>query len=339
MKRSITTLRKGRSARGLSVLTKIHLVVLALALLSVFCITTYFRGVENILVRSTLTLPQDINPATKYYYINHLIWDSKGCQKWSHPNLHLSPDNSTTALSLTPAQSTNIAQRQIEKSSTSTGIAISLAKAVSKFGPGMLNLLCQKLPTQQAYFYEPQNIDLLLLIGIEGVTYQEVADCLELNAASPSNSRTWHNLDGSNLTTYEYRSKRGRTHVYLAPFSMSYPEYIQQNASKLLEARNMEGCNRYDNAEDYVQGTRWYTSDALQLGILQRYDYFLKVDLDIEFNKSSVLSFDILNDMKIRGALFGHTGKTADSSCDCTLFCRFTHRVLGPTLRFRRIYP
>ncbi|KAL3938748.1 MAG: hypothetical protein SGBAC_006398 [Bacillariaceae sp.] len=195
-----------------------------------------------------------------------------------------------------------------------TGIAVTLAKRKGKRGKDLLNLLCQKVPTQQAYFYEPQGIDLLMLIEIEDATHprhhhhhqQQVAECLQLQAVSKDPFR-WHNLDGSILTTFEYRSKTGRGKVYLSPFEMQYPEYVQQNRSRLTE--KMEGCDRGTDFEDYVQGTRYYSNDVLHLAILQNYDYLLKVDLDVEFRGDQLFPFHLLHDMKIRGAIFGHSGE------------------------------
>lgn len=199
----------------------------------------------------------------------------------------------------------------------------------------MLDLLCEKLPTQQAYFYEPQNIDLLLLIDMGNVTHARVADCLELKPfpSEHDNVRTWNNLDGTNLTTFEYRTKRGRSRVYLAPYVMPYPDYIRNDEAKATEP--MEGCNRGTFAQDYVQGTRYYTHPALNLDILKNYDYFLKVDLDIEFDKSRILDMDLLHDMKMRGALLGHTGEFLPNglSACCTNIQNFMHYFVENTTK------
>ncbi|CAJ1942016.1 unnamed protein product [Cylindrotheca closterium] len=230
-----------------------------------------------------------------------LIWKD-GCQVWDDEIKSMSrmrPNNDSTA-----TMSIN--------TKPPTGIAVTLAKRKNKRGKDLLNLLCQKIPTQQAYFYEPQNIDLLILIEIESITYQQVADCLKLQEVSKGPLK-WLNLDGSTLTTYEYRSSKkasrdgGNPKVYLAPFEMQYPEYIQQNASRLTE--KMEGCDRGTDFEDYVQGTRYYSNDVLQLKILKGYDYLLKVDLDIEFKGDQLFPFHLLHDMRLRGAIFGHSGE------------------------------
>jgi hypothetical protein len=64
----------------------------------------------------------------------------------------------------------------------------------------------------------------------------------------------------------------------------------------------MEGC---PTPHDYVQGCRYYSGEALQLGILEENDYLLKVTSDIFMN--ATIPFNILYDMRIQGSIFGHT--------------------------------
>lgn len=226
---------------------------------------------------------------TRKLKVRPLVWKD-GCQDWEDVGFQPQHVDDSSASTNTPP----------------TGIAVTLAKRKNNRGKDLLGLLCQKVPTQQAYFYEPQGIDLLMLIEIEDVTHQQVAECLELQAISAEPFQ-WHNLDGSILKTYEYRSKTGRGKVFLAPFEMQYPDYIQQNKSLLTE--KMEGCDRGTDFEDYVQGTRYYSNDVLHLSILRDYDYLLKVDLDIEFKQDQIFPFHLLHDMSLRGAIFGHSGE------------------------------
>ena len=58
---------------------------------------------------------------------------------------------------------------------------------------------------------------------------------------------------------------------------------------------------------EYIQGTRWYTGQLLHLEILKDYEYFVKLDPDIVFIEP--LPFNILQDMRRRRAIFGHTGE------------------------------
>ena len=58
---------------------------------------------------------------------------------------------------------------------------------------------------------------------------------------------------------------------------------------------------------EYIQSTRWYTRELFDLGILGEYEYFLKIDTDIIFLDK--IPFHILQDMKRKGAIFGHTAE------------------------------
>jgi hypothetical protein len=59
-----------------------------------------------------------------------------------------------------------------------------------------------------------------------------------------------------------------------------------------------------------------YSGLVFQLGILQEYDYFLKVDTDIHFN--GTIPFNMLHGMKIQDALFGHTAEFKKGFRACT---------------------
>jgi hypothetical protein len=216
-------------------------------------------------------------------------WNDQGCQEW--------PEHSAT---------TNFPKI------APTGMAVTLA--MGRLRPhATLDLLCSKLPTQLSYFFDPQGIDLLILMELPGHNISEVAGCLQLlpfRSARTSATKTWTNLDGSTLTTHQYTSKTGKTNVYLAGYEMPFPDYIQQNLKLLDEP--MEGCKA---PHDYVQGTRYYSDYFLNLKILQTYTYMIKMDLDIEFN--TTLPFNLLWDMKQKGAFFGHTGEFPEGLEPC----------------------
>jgi hypothetical protein len=220
-------------------------------------------------------------------------WNEQGCIEWPKPKKEEFNDPTTTTTTTTTTQP----QRR------PTGMAVTLARRADKRGaPGTLGLLCNKIPTQQAYFFEPHGLDLMIVLDIYGVTIHQVADCLEL-VDSHEPPQNWTNLDGSTIVTHRFQSKTGRGDVYLVPYDdMPYPEYIQRNMSLLDEP--MWDC---PTAHDYIQGTRYYSDQFLHLSILQEYDYMIKIDLDIEFKEA--LSFNILWDMKQRGAVMGHTGE------------------------------
>eukprot|EP00566_Odontella_aurita_P027717 CAMPEP_0113589934 /NCGR_PEP_ID=MMETSP0015_2-20120614/36375_1 /TAXON_ID=2838 /ORGANISM="Odontella" /LENGTH=166 /DNA_ID=CAMNT_0000496031 /DNA_START=71 /DNA_END=568 /DNA_ORIENTATION=+ /assembly_acc=CAM_ASM_000160 len=94
---------------------------------------------------------------------------------------------------------------------------------------------------------------------------------------------------------------------------MPFPEYIQKNMTILKEEMPNKFC-RYHY--DYIQGTRFYSNEALNLKIASEYEYLLKVDLDVEFN--GTLRFNLLHDMKLKGAIVGHTGAFPKGLRACT---------------------
>jgi hypothetical protein len=235
-------------------------------------------------------------------------WNSKkpiGCNDWQGPMTR-----------------NEIHQQRLLQSPPPTGLSITLAKASSRNGNSDMqyHLVCKLVPTQQAYFLEPQGIDLLILIELEGYTMDMVRSCLNLTRLDDDNSdtpHTWQNLDGTNLTTFKFRSESGRGVVYLADNQMPYPEYIQQNQSILNDPK--VGCGG-NWPTDYVQGTRYYSGEVFQLGIMQEYDYWLKIDTDIRFN--ATVPFNMLHDMKIRGSLFAHTAEYPDGDQSCSTGAR-----------------
>jgi hypothetical protein len=224
-----------------------------------------------------------------------VAWDDDGCQVRAGP---LSPDQIQVVLTSPPP----------------TAIAVTLLRNLNHNDlhkkPPQYNFLCNNVPTQQAYLFEPHGMDLLVLIEIKGVSMHDIATCLGLQSIGNDDVRVWTNLDGTILTTHEYRSESGRGRVYLADFQMPYPDYIKRNMTILEE--KMEDCPA---PHDYVQGTRYYSGEALQLGILKDYDYFLKVDSDVFMN--ATIPFNMLHDMRIQGAIYGHTGlfKNGLSAC------------------------
>lgn len=143
--------------------------------------------------------------------------------------------------------------QEVLKSPPPTALAVTLLRNLNhndpRRKPPQYNFACNNVPTQQAYLFEPQNIDLLVLLEIKGVSMHDIVTCLGLQSIGNDNVRVWTNLDGTTLTTHEYRSESGRGRVYMADFVMPYPDYIQRNMTILQE--KMEDCVV---AHDYVQG-------------------------------------------------------------------------------------
>jgi hypothetical protein len=192
--------------------------------------------------------------------------------------------------------------------------------------------ICNNLPNQWDWFLYPQGIDMLLVIQEESQlnrqwTVRHFADCLlnNKNRTTTQERTLWKNLNGSTLETIEYlyfgpsssspSSPSNRSiSIFLASTKVKYPKYIRNDPS-LLERRKFgpKGCSA---RLTYLQGNRWYTHEMLQLQIIQQYDYFFKIDTDIVFHRSP--SFHVLQDMKRKGAIFGHTAEyypDGDPSC------------------------
>jgi hypothetical protein len=210
-------------------------------------------------------------------------------------------------------------------------------------GDHTLPYICNFFPSQLAHFIIPQNLDVLLVLpkpnitktrknsttGI--VTMRALQKCLNLvpkqqKDDNDNNSKTteetyyvyqeWDNLDGSNLTTWEHaiagqqqNSKDGSrpTRIFLAETELKFPKYIQHNRSWLEIPIDPPSCQALT---EYIQGTRWYIYEMLHLQILQEYDYFIKMDADIVFLHS--IPIHLLQDMKVRGAVFGHAAQYPD---------------------------
>ena len=250
---------------------------------------------ESVRQQVTRLVPPQIKTILNSNNNASIVWNERGCQ-------------------VRTGRMSDEQIQQVLKMPPPTGLAVTLARNTKNSNkpnvkPVQHRFLCHNIPTQQAYLYEPHGIDLLILLEMKGVVMQDVVRCLGLKNVTAhdgnDNVRVWTNLDGTTLTTHEYRSETGRGRVYLsADFVMPYPDYIQRNISILQE--KMEDC---PSPHDYVQGCRYYSGEALQLGILQEYDYLLKVDSDVNMN--ATIPFHMLHDMRIQGSIFGHTAAYA----------------------------
>jgi hypothetical protein len=224
-----------------------------------------------------------------------VAWDDNGCQVRADP---LSPDRIQEVLKSPPP--TAIAATLLQNSNHNDLLR----------KPPQYNFVCNNVPTQHTYLFEPHGMDLLVLLEIKGVSMHDIVTCLVLQSIGNNNVCVWTNLDGTTLMTQEYCSESGWGQVYLADFEMPYPDYVKRNMTILKE--KMEAC---PSPHDYIQGTRYYSGEALQLGILKGYDYFLKVDTDVFMN--ATIPFNMLHDMRIQGSIYGHTGDytNGDSTC------------------------
>lgn len=98
-----------------------------------------------------------------------------------------------------------------------------------------------------------------------------------------------------------------RVHPVVTPL----PRSIQQNLTRLKDKTWMRCgcppvCPEKRSSVDYIQGTRWYTYDLFLQPIVQPYSYWIKLDVDIWFFRP--FPFNLVDEMKNKGAIFAHTG-------------------------------
>jgi hypothetical protein len=182
--------------------------------------------------------------------------------------------------------------------------------------PQLLNSVCSLFSSQLTHFIVPHELDVLFVVS-GNIYEQTLVDCLDLRIYNNNNINntitTWTNLDSSTLTTRHYQVVTAiagipyMTQVFVASEqpSLPLPLYIQRNESILKEPIQPPMCQA---PFEYIQGTRWYTNEFLHLAILQQnYEYWIKLDPDVVFLRP--LEINLLQDMKRKGAVFGHTAE------------------------------
>jgi hypothetical protein len=217
---------------------------------------------------------------------SHFTWKN-GCQVWSKLDVVTQP-----------------------RPSPLTGLVVTLLLTSHdpQYQQAQRGLLCNAIPSQYTHLYEPQGWDLLLLFATDEYDAGQIATCLGATIQGPT--QLWHNLDGTNITTTVHITTHGRN-IFLGHTVLNYPSYIRDHPDVLLQKITPEEC---DAPQSYIQGTRWYSNELLHLAILQDYDYFIKMDLDMYFGRT--VPIDLLHDMSVRGAIFGHTAElVTQQSC------------------------
>jgi len=188
------------------------------------------------------------------------------------------------------------------------------------------------VPSQLSHFLEPHGIDQLFVISGSKFMYKSIVQCLDL--AKHDKVETWTNVDGTSLTTYRHRSPNNRTFIYFADnYQMKLPSYLEGNNS-LFSSANIEP--RFCSAPlNYISGTRWYSNEMLHFGILQNYDYWVKLDIDILFLRT--FPIHLLQDMYRKGAVFSHTAEYGEAgSQTCT---RGSRRAVQAFINSTAVFP
>ena len=218
------------------------------------------------------------------------------------------------------------------------GIVVTLLLGGSN--PQLLSSMCSLFASQLTHFIVPhQSIDVLLVVS-GNIREETLVQCLDLtipttrslvaggggvsenNNDNHKHEKEWTNYDGSTMITKHYQALTViagtpfKTNVFVASIndddndnndegsSLLMPLYIQQNKSILNEPIQPPMCQA---PIEYIQGTRWYANQMLNLQILSEYDYWIKLDPDVVFVKP--FDFHVLQDMKQRGAVLGHAGE------------------------------
>ena len=285
------------------------------------------RPTRTIFLQTREKIPRRSQSASSSSSSPSLLQWSNGCQEWIN--------DKTTQRDRNPLE---------ETSSLPTGIVVTLVMIPDEkhYQKGMRTLLCNALASQMMHLLGPQQWDLLLLLTTNTTAavattitpFRTIQQCLNLSthtdeesdedAKGPPHQRVWNNLDGSNLTAtlYHYHvghdddnGKKIATRVYLATYRPQWPWYMQQQNTTTTNNNNGSSNQKLVVTEvdppecnaprSYIQSTRWYTNEMLHLSILQEYDYFIKLDLDIFMERT--IPIDMLHDMKQRRAVVGHT--------------------------------
>jgi hypothetical protein len=208
-----------------------------------------------------------------------------------------------------------------------TGLVVTVL-SFDEHNPQLWNSICTLFPSQLTLFIVPHQLDVfLLLYGNHKNTNieRDLVDCMQLQPSLSHANTTWHNSDGSVLTTRNYYATtviagtRYKTTVKIAiQPDMDMPTYITRETTNLtLYLQDHPIVPPMCKAPiEYMQGTRWYTNQLLHLQLLEKYDYWIKLDPDIVF--VDPLPLNLLYDMQRRGAVFAHTGEYpvgAPTSC------------------------
>jgi len=174
-------------------------------------------------------------------------------------------------------------------------------------------MICQSLPNQLTHFIAPQRMDLLIVLASDEIKREELEQSLQLPGSR--RRQPYHNLDATVMDVFLYAYKNSTSTIFIAPnYKIPFPHYIQQDPTLLQQPQHdAANCN---STPQYIQSTRWYSNEMLHLGILRRYDYFVKLDVDVIFTRT--LDILLLHDMRLRGAVFGHTAQYQHLYTSCS---------------------
>lgn len=95
--------------------------------------------------------------------------------------------------------------------------------------------------------------------------------------------------------------------IITKPLSITVPEYLINNFI-LLDRADWMKCGRFNNKKfsfDYTFYNTVFTYHILKENLLDFFDFYMKLDTDIIFNKP--IPFNLFQTMSVKGCLIGHT--------------------------------
>ena len=217
--------------------------------------------------------------------------------------------------------------RAWEPPSSSEGLVVLLfgGRGGSKFNAqAQLLIFARRWPSWHEHFLVPQGLTLVILLDREAqISVSYVVMKLGLRPVSPGTPGEilggrypYGNVseldEGYGLHVYSGADGTRRTYVLLGSLWLDVPLWVHDYGRKRFEMKKMKGwrvhstCTPITAYFSYVQTNRFYTHQLFFLRILDLFDFWVKVDADIQF--ITPLPFNMVSTMTERRALVVHSG-------------------------------
>ncbi|ORC92534.1 putative glycosyltransferase family 15 [Trypanosoma theileri] len=252
-------------------------------------------------------------------------------QRRSHARLPLTKDYSLSANS-SESRCTRFLYNESTGAIAGNGRAI-LALLLTSMQYHGVNRLKETLPTWMGNYLMAQgNVDFVLFYAYPVVTAKQLVETFGLVKAQLEQLNSFYkeyrdlrtDVEADITLTAEEWDSLGDGYYYLpttkpifvfriVPVNLTFPLYIQKNWSLLedptwLRCGCPPFCPLHRSPPDYIQGTRWYSHGIFDQPIVQRYSFWVKLDVDVAFFRS--LDNNLVHLLLSKGRLLGHTGYT-----------------------------